>query len=101
MLVTMAHRTTPRTWPCAARVNPFAVTWPGRRECGGGYLASLAGSRGPGGRGAAGPRLGPGDVGARGGADLGPQSRGPAASGHGPFRGHEEAADKDSFGVEL
>jgi hypothetical protein len=35
--------------------------------------------------------LGPGDVSARGGADLGPQSRGPAASGHGPFWGDEKA----------
>jgi len=80
-----------RTWPCATRVNPSRSPRPSRRECGGGHLASLAGSRDPGGRGAAGPHLGPGDVGARGGADLGPQSRGPAASGHGPFRGHEEA----------
>ena len=71
-----------------------------RRKCGGGHFAGLDGGRDPGGRGAAGPRLGPGDVGARGGADLGPQSRGPAASGHGRSVVMKKRAGKDTSGVE-
>jgi len=83
------------------RVNPSRSPGPGRRECGGGHLASLAGSRDPGGRGAAGRIWAPGTS-VRAAEPIWDRSH--------VVRLHlatdrsvvmKKQADKDSFGVEL
>jgi hypothetical protein len=66
----------PRAWPGRMR------WWPPCRPCR---------RPRPGRPGRCWPAPGAGDVGARGGAGLGPQSRGPAASGRGPLCGDERA----------
>jgi hypothetical protein len=90
-----------RTWSCAVRANRSRSPGLAGETAVVGTLPALSEAETRAAEALLARVGGPGDVGVRGGADLGPQSRGPAASAHGPFCGDEKRVDKDTFGVEL